>query len=89
MNQELTLEQIQKRMHVLHTEIWISKNQDYFKTMNNLRSERFYINKAIPKLETKLEKYKTRLPELEKELKKNSRYRILNQQRKRKTIPSQ
>jgi hypothetical protein len=53
--------------------------------MNLLRSERNNLLKTIPKLKAKIERYEKRLPQLEKEMKKTSRYRILGQKRKRRS----
>jgi predicted nuclease with TOPRIM domain len=79
-----TLEDLNRQCQSLYTKTWRAKNPEYVKKMDNLRSERLNLNRAIPKLEVKLEKYKKRLPKVEQELKKNSRYRILGQLRKRK-----
>lgn len=77
------LEELNRQCQNLYSKSWKLRNSEHVRLMNKLRSERSNITKAIPILKSKLEKYEKRLPEIEKELKANSRYRILGQKRKR------
>jgi len=87
-NQE-TLKDLNRQCQALYSKSWRMKNPEHVKLMDNLRSEKLNKTRAIPKLEAKLKAYKKRLPKIDSELKKHSKYKILGKQRKRKSISSQ
>ena len=68
-NQKLSAQQ----KHVIHTQTWNEKNQEYFTKQNRLRSKKTYLKNAIPKMELKIIQYKLRINLLDKQIAENSK----------------
>jgi len=65
--------ELKRRLAINKTRQWAAKNPEYKKMIDNLRSKRWNLNRAIPKLEKKLERYRLELIQVEKDIAEKSR----------------
>ena len=79
-SQKLTAQQ----KHVIHTQTWNEKNQEYFTKQNKLRSKKTWLKNAIPKMEVKIIQYKLRINLINSQLAENSKCKQQTKQEPKK-----